>query len=188
MYRGTEMHRDLSFDGPAANDGPSAGASTSAPARELGATPAWAPLVPMDLPGFVRLVDWQLRHSRRQGQRLAVLALRVVHIESDAAAEVPAELEADLLRELGQRLRMRVRASDSVAWLGGGEFGVVLLNVIDAQASQVAGHLKQVLGSPYRLGEARLTVRLAIGSATRGTGGGQGGAELIEQAAKGLGA
>jgi GGDEF domain-containing protein len=187
MYRRTEMRRDLPFEALAANDGLSPRASTPAPARGLGATPGWASLVPMDLAGFVKLVDSQLRHARRQGQRLAVQALRVVCIESEAGAEVPADVEAELLRELGRRLSTRVRASDSVAWLGGREFGVVVLKVSDAQAQQVALRLNLILGGTYRLGETRLTVRLAIGSATQGAQTGRAGVELIEQATTGLG-
>ena len=102
-----------------------------------------------------------------------MLALRVVHLQVEAGldGEVPAEIndetEATLMQELGRRLRLRVRAQDSVAWLGGRDFGAVLLCVDEAQARSVAARLSRVVGGRYRLGRTLLGVQVTRGVAAQ---------------------
>lgn len=176
----------------AANDAsPEAGRTPQPVTREAGHL-SWPPLAPTDLMGFVRLVDYQLRLVRRQHQTLAVLALRVGHIDVEVALdgqappEVDDETEAALLQELGRRLRLRVRAQDSVAWLGGRDFGVVLLCVDEAQARMVADRLGRVVGGRYRLGRVLLNAQLAVGVAAQGNAQRPTGFDMVERAVEAL--
>ena len=72
----------------------------------------------------------------------------------------------DLLRQFGARLLEAVRKTDSVARLAGDEFVVVLEGLTDADdAHEKAGTLLEVLGKPYRLKRADVTVGASIGVA-----------------------
>lgn len=178
---------------PAANDaGHPLGRTPPQPLTREAGHLSWPPLASTDLMGFVRLVDYQLRLVRRQHQALAVLALRVGHLalevtqDGEGPAEVNDETEAALLLELGRRLRLRLRAQDSVAWLGGRDFGVVLLCVNEAQARTVAARLSRVVGGRYCLGRTLLSAQVAVGVAAQGQAQRATGFDLVERAVEAM--
>jgi diguanylate cyclase (GGDEF)-like protein len=69
-----------------------------------------------------------------------------------------------LLVEVAGRLTESVREGDMVARLGGDEFTVLLEGVTDAErALAVAGHIRQAMAAPFRIGGQRRHVRVSIG-------------------------
>ncbi|MGK5113589.1 putative bifunctional diguanylate cyclase/phosphodiesterase [Geodermatophilus sp. CPCC 205506] len=72
----------------------------------------------------------------------------------------------DLLRQVGPRLRLALRADDVLARLGGDEFAV-LLPATDADAARLlAERLRQLLLQPFTVEGVRLHVGVSIGVAT----------------------
>jgi len=68
-----------------------------------------------------------------------------------------------LLREIGQRLQMRLRESDRVARIGGDEFAI-LISGIKASDALVAGRmLLQSLHTPFEVDAHRLDVAASVG-------------------------
>jgi diguanylate cyclase (GGDEF)-like protein len=71
-----------------------------------------------------------------------------------------------LLKQFGARLVAALRKSDTAARLGGDEFVVVLEGLSDAgDARAKAANLLPLLGTPYALGQATVTVGASIGVA-----------------------
>lgn len=72
----------------------------------------------------------------------------------------------DALRELGMLLRDRLRASDSVARLGGEEFAVLMVGADPATAAMVAERLRaRIAGHLFGATGDRLTVSIGLASA-----------------------
>ncbi|MCE3602097.1 EAL domain-containing protein [Massilia sp. P8910] len=70
----------------------------------------------------------------------------------------------DLLVQFAHRLLGCVRARDTVGRLGGDEFGVILLMQDELNdAAAVAGKIREVLRTPFVLGQHELTVTASIG-------------------------
>ncbi|MFN6953302.1 MAG: PleD family two-component system response regulator [Acetobacteraceae bacterium] len=77
-----------------------------------------------------------------------------------------------VLREVAERLRAHVRASDVVARLGGEEFLVVAVGAIGDQGAVVGERLREVIaGTPIRAGGEDLAVTVSIGVAEAPAGG-----------------
>jgi diguanylate cyclase (GGDEF)-like protein len=70
-----------------------------------------------------------------------------------------------LLRQVGVRLRRPLRQSDTVARLGGDEFVILLPEVGQAGAIQVARKLLRALRHPFDLGEGSISMWGSIGVA-----------------------
>lgn len=69
-----------------------------------------------------------------------------------------------LLQEVGRRLRNCVREVDTVARIGGDEFSIVLVNLVDAvDAEQVAGKILKALAKPVQAEEHELYITTSIG-------------------------
>lgn len=109
-------------------------------------------------------IDRQLAVCRRFQQPLVVLSIAVDGIGISNGRPVPDRL-AGVALEFGRRLRMRVRATDSVLWPGGREFVVLLADSHRDGLATVQGRLAAALGGPYRLGPDLLDVTLVLGSA-----------------------
>ncbi|MGO9883151.1 MAG: putative bifunctional diguanylate cyclase/phosphodiesterase [Solirubrobacteraceae bacterium] len=71
----------------------------------------------------------------------------------------------ELLRQLGQRLKSAIRASDLLVRLGGDEFAVVLLDADIDYGSLVAQRLSSRLEEPFQLGSVRARISASIGIA-----------------------
>ena len=72
----------------------------------------------------------------------------------------------ELLVQAARRLQESVRAADTVARLGGDEFAVLLVGDLDqARAGEVAERLRRALSAPYWIGGEELTVAASIGIA-----------------------
>jgi diguanylate cyclase (GGDEF)-like protein len=71
-----------------------------------------------------------------------------------------------LLREIGRRLSVFTRETDTVARVGGDEFVVVVPgNLAELKAKSVAERLRDVVCEPVGVGEKRITVRASVGFA-----------------------
>jgi diguanylate cyclase (GGDEF)-like protein len=68
-----------------------------------------------------------------------------------------------LLRQVSERLRERLRESDTVARLGGDEFAVLLPSVERQHAAMAARMLLQALRVPFEIDEHRLDIGTSIG-------------------------
>lgn len=113
----------------------------------------------------------------RDRVRQAVLAARrgqtsfvVLSLDLDRFKEVNGALGQktgdELLIEVGKRLGACLRDSDTVARLGGDQFGVLLPGVgSTAGAARVAGTVLDTIGEPFDLGERVVTVGISLGGA-----------------------
>ncbi len=68
-----------------------------------------------------------------------------------------------LLVQVGQRLRQRVRSTDTVARLGGDEFAVLLAGAGVEIADRIAGGLRDRLREPFGMGATTLRISGSIG-------------------------
>jgi len=70
----------------------------------------------------------------------------------------------ELLAQIGPRLRLELRESDTVARLGGDEFAVLLPDITDLSAAMaVAGKLRAVLETPFHVEGVDLDVEASVG-------------------------
>ncbi|QEC46988.1 diguanylate cyclase [Baekduia soli] len=118
--------------------------------------------------GTTRQLEVLLSRARRHGQQLAVLVVdadRFKLVNDDhghAAGDV-------VLRELGRRLRDRVRREDLVGRWGGEEFLVALPETAPAAATAVAEALRAAVGAtPIDANGASLRMTVSIGVAAWG--------------------
>jgi diguanylate cyclase (GGDEF)-like protein len=115
-----------------------------------------------------RLLADRLSHAldvaKRESHQVALLYVDLdgFKLVNDSLGHAIGDL---LLRQVGDRLRSRVRKSDTLARLGGDEFAVVLsgLHARD-EASQVAGELLEVLGPPFMVEDHEITISASIGA------------------------
>lgn len=115
---------------------------------------------------FAERLEHELRRSRRDGQRLALLAVDLDDFKpvNDRLGHAAGDT---LLAEVAQRLQAGVRELDMVARLGGDEFAVLLCNVENDSTAveRVARDLLLRLAEPYALREGRVQVTASIGIA-----------------------
>ena len=130
-------------------------------------------------------IDRQLAAARRAQLPLAVLAVGLNRCMSLDGRPQPLWLEA-LALELGQRLRARVRRTDSVLWHGGREHVVVLHNCRHDMALLVQQRLLGGIRGTYRLGPQPVVAEVAIGCACHPAAGDTG-AQLLDAALRSRG-
>lgn len=134
------------------------------PRSAIGPTPL--PLGAVDPAPVLSAIDRHLALARRTGQHLAVLAVRM---------EPPPWLDGDgvegLTQAFGQRLRSRVRATDTVLWQGGGEHVALLLPCRHVGAMSARQRLLGVLGETYWLDSGSVSASARIGCACYPTAG-----------------
>ncbi|HKX38507.1 MAG TPA: GGDEF domain-containing protein, partial [Burkholderiales bacterium] len=130
------------------------------------------------------LLDDRLRlalaRSRRSGAHLAVLYLDIDRFK-EANDRFGHSVGDALLREFAARLRACLRATDTVARVGGDEFVVVLEDLAEpAYAELVAAKILEAMRAPMRLEDRELSVTTSIGVAYGN--GASDGAELLKLA------
>jgi diguanylate cyclase (GGDEF)-like protein len=108
-------------------------------------------------------LDQALLVSHREGTPMALLVL-----DLDSFKEINDSLGHDygdqLLIQLGARLQGPLRASDTVARMGGDEFGILLPKVGDLNAALlVAEKLQELLIDPFDVHGLQLSVEASIG-------------------------
>jgi diguanylate cyclase (GGDEF)-like protein len=103
--------------------------------------------------------------ARREGQKFTVVALDLDRFKevNDALGQKTGD---ELLRQVGQRLTACLRESDTVARLGGDQFGLLLPGVgTSAGAVRVAGMILNGVGEAFDLEEMSVTLEISTGGA-----------------------
>jgi diguanylate cyclase (GGDEF)-like protein/PAS domain S-box-containing protein len=101
--------------------------------------------------------------ARRQGRHVAVILLDVDNFKTvnDTMGHAAGD---ELLRDIGKRLQVCVRESDTVARFGGDEFGMVLVDLGDpADAIKVAQKILDAFAPPFFVGGRELLVGTSLG-------------------------
>jgi diguanylate cyclase (GGDEF)-like protein len=104
-----------------------------------------------------------LQRARRESHEVALLYIDLdgFKLVNDSLGHLIGDL---LLRQVAERLRARVRSSDTLARLGGDEFAVVLSGeAAREQAGVVAIALLEVLAPPFAVEEHEITISASIG-------------------------
>lgn len=109
-------------------------------------------------------VNQAIHAAQREKRRLAVLFLDLDHFKhvNDTLGH---PIGDKLLIEIGQRIKLQVRDSDTVARIGGDEFVVVLTEGEENAAARVASKLLLSVAVPYRIESHELSVTPSIGIA-----------------------
>jgi diguanylate cyclase (GGDEF)-like protein len=106
------------------------------------------------------------QRSAREGKELAVLYLDVDDFKSINDALGHAAGDA-LLKQFGERLKGQVRASDTVARVGGDEFVVLMEGFFSRDhLRSVAGKIVEAMQPPFDLFDSSVPVSASIGIAT----------------------
>lgn len=122
-----------------------------------------APEAPVAL-SFVRLVERQLQACRRYGAGLAVVAIRLEGL-AEVGERHGKEVQERLLELASQRLKGRLRGTDTLARIGDDAFGVALFHVNSPVVSAIEARLFDELSAPYRVGEVSVEVMAMTGAA-----------------------
>jgi diguanylate cyclase (GGDEF)-like protein len=70
----------------------------------------------------------------------------------------------ELLRAVAQRLLVSIRDEDTVARIGGDEFGILLQQVVHTRdAELVAGEIVAALGKPFAIRDLTLCIGASVG-------------------------
>lgn len=114
---------------------------------------------------FFSRLQLALSLAERQGQSLALLFIDLDRFKPVNDAHGHGVGDA-LLRQVGERLRHELRATDLVARIGGDEFTVLIPGPIDTEtAQQVAEKLTFALAAPFQLGSHEVDISASIGVA-----------------------
>ena len=108
-------------------------------------------------------LEHAVSRARRAGESLAILFIDLDGFKSvnDTLGHATGD---QLLREIAQRLRARVRQSDLVARLGGDEFVVMVETISDRIGLQLlASKILAAIGEPMQLQGHEVTVTASIG-------------------------
>ena len=106
-----------------------------------------------------------LQHAKRRGSGAALLWVDLDEFKSvnDTLGHAAGDV---LLQQVAQRLRSRVRDSDTVARMGGDEFAVIMPDITDADgALQVATKLVARLAEPFVLPQGSASISGSVGIA-----------------------
>jgi diguanylate cyclase (GGDEF)-like protein/PAS domain S-box-containing protein len=117
-------------------------------------------------------LEQALLAARRSGMQMALLFVDLD--EFKAVNDTYGHAAGDVvLQGVGGRLQSVVRATDTVARIGGDEFAVVLPTVEGSGAIDVACKILLAMEAPFDCGDARISVGASVGIAvypTHGTG------------------
>jgi len=112
-------------------------------------------------------LNMALASSRRTpGSELAVISLDINHFKmyNDTLGRDVGDL---LLQEVAERLKSVVRESDSLARLGGDQFGILLSSVTDARTAseRVMTQVLDCFDAPFSCSDKQLCVSITMGAA-----------------------
>jgi diguanylate cyclase (GGDEF)-like protein len=114
---------------------------------------------------FLRCVRDGIIASKATGESVALLIVDLDHFK-ELNDTLGHDAGDQLLRQVGERLRAVLRASDTAARLGGDEFGVLLSDSSDgASAELVAEKILKVIAQPFPIKTVGLRVTASIGIA-----------------------
>jgi diguanylate cyclase (GGDEF)-like protein len=114
---------------------------------------------------FLRRVHDGIIASRATGESVALLIVDLDHFK-ELNDTLGHDAGDQLLRQVGERLRAVLRASDTAARLGGDEFGVLLSDAgDDANAERVAEKILAAIAQPFPIKNVGLRVTASIGIA-----------------------
>ena len=116
-------------------------------------------------PAAITAIHSALVRSGRTGSAAALLFIDLNEFKAvnDSHGH---EAGDEVLRQVGARLALEVRAGDFVARLGGDEFIVMAETIADvADASDLAQRLIDAISEPISIGTAQLTIGAAVGIA-----------------------
>jgi diguanylate cyclase (GGDEF)-like protein/PAS domain S-box-containing protein len=103
--------------------------------------------------------------AQRDNSSLALLIMDLDHFK-DVNDTLGHHSGDELLQQVAARLRSALRASDTVARMGGDEFAIILPMASDASlASRVAEHLVRTLEQPFLVAEQSVSIGASIGIA-----------------------
>lgn len=115
---------------------------------------------------FIERLEQAIDGARRHNAKLAVLFVDLDHFK-DINDTYGHPFGDELLQEIGKRLTVVVRASDTVARIGGDEFVLMLEDIASADsADRVAGKVLEALTQPVILDGKELVVTGSVGVAT----------------------
>jgi diguanylate cyclase (GGDEF)-like protein/PAS domain S-box-containing protein len=110
-------------------------------------------------------VDHAIDRQERDHKPIAVLVMDLDDFKTinDSLGHVAGD---SVLREVGERLKVCLRAADTAARLGGDEFAILLEDGGDGiQAVEVADRVMQALETPFNLADKEVFVRASLGIA-----------------------
>ena len=114
---------------------------------------------------FLDRIQHTLLSAERDGGRVAVLMLDLDRFKevNDTLGHHAGDI---LLRELASRLQNMLRATDTVARIGGDEFGLILPDQLDpSDVVALLGKIKRALDPPVIVGDLPLSIEASIGVA-----------------------
>ncbi|MBU1003545.1 MAG: PAS domain S-box protein [Proteobacteria bacterium] len=113
---------------------------------------------------FEQTLERMLAQAKRSGERLAVLYMDLDNFKSvnDSHGH---QVGDELLVEMSERIRARLRESDVAARLGGDEFGLLLWNPSDSGVvSGIAAEIVAAVGRPVQLSVGTVNVSVSVGA------------------------
>lgn len=112
---------------------------------------------------FFDRLDRLISHATRYRETFAILFIDLDRFKevNDSFGHAAGDL---LLTRVAERLRDTVRASDTVARVGGDEFTVLLSRIAAAaDAEQVANKIVDAISEPFQLGSQRCSIGACVG-------------------------
>jgi len=113
---------------------------------------------------FMDRLEQAVLHARRDNRPFALFLMDLDRFK-DINDTLGHPVGDQLLTQVAQRLRAKLRESDTVARLGGDEFAVLLPNVTEKHAGMAARMLLQSLRMPFDVAEQHLDIGASIGVA-----------------------